>query len=36
MGGVRRLGRLPLISDLSERTLRQTFDRHFRREDFVL
>jgi dethiobiotin synthetase len=35
MGGVRRLGRLPIIDPLNEETLRDTFAANFRAEDFA-
>ena len=34
MGGVRRLGRLPLLSSLTPVALHQAFAKHFRSEDF--
>lgn len=36
MGGVRRLGRLPLIDPLDAPTLRAAFDQHFDRADFLM
>ena len=35
MGGVRRLGRLPIIDPLNEETLRDAFAANFRAEDFA-
>jgi dethiobiotin synthetase len=35
MGGVRRLGRLPIIDPLTEETLREVFAANFRAEDFA-
>jgi len=36
MGGVRRLGRLPIIEPLNEHTLRDAFAANFRAEDFAV
>ena len=35
MGGVRRLGRLPIVDPLNEETLRDAFAANFRAEDFA-
>ena len=35
MGGVRRLGRLPIIDPLNEETLREAFAANFRAADFA-
>jgi dethiobiotin synthetase len=35
IGGVRRLGRLPVLAELSTHALQQAFAQHFRREDFT-
>jgi dethiobiotin synthetase len=35
IGGVRRLGRLPMLAELSPHALQQAFAQHFRREDFI-
>ncbi len=35
IGGVRRLGRLPMLAELSPEALQQAFAQHFRRDDFT-